>query len=390
MKILTRYILAAHLPAFLFALGALGGVLGINVVARLILDLAERGVPRTLLLRVSLLSAVPVLTLATPMAAFVAVLYVFARFAADNEIVSLKASGLDLRLVALPIVAAGCLLAVVLAVFNATLLPMANRTTRDLLAQEARTRPLGVLHEGRLNRIGTSRGPALFLTAERIEAVRGEMREVSIYEWTDTGALLTVHADSARFSFHPPSRALRIHLYSGRMYYVDSRDPGQFTQVAFTEHGRTFALPQPGKSASAPANGYTPRETPSSALRREARSLAREIRSAPVPSEPKARRELRKMQRRLRAMLAEIQKRYVISAAVAGFVLLGAPLGARLRGSGVGIVSVVGCAVFAGYYVVLIAGNGLALSGAVPPAPALWLANAVLLALGIGFYARFR
>jgi lipopolysaccharide export system permease protein len=118
MRILTRYLLRAHIGPFLFALLALTGILFVNTLARRFQDLAGKGLPIRVVLEVFMYSMPHILALTLPMAVLVSVLYAFAQLAADNEITALKASGTNLIRIIMPLVAVAFLFAGGMVWFN--------------------------------------------------------------------------------------------------------------------------------------------------------------------------------------------------------------------------------------------------------------------------------
>ena len=96
MRILTRYLLRAHIAPFLFALFALTSLLFVNTVARRFPDMAGKGLPMGVILEIMALSIPHIIALTLPMAVLVAVLYAFSQMTADNEVTALKASGVNL------------------------------------------------------------------------------------------------------------------------------------------------------------------------------------------------------------------------------------------------------------------------------------------------------
>ncbi|HEX6632115.1 MAG TPA: LptF/LptG family permease [Gemmatimonadaceae bacterium] len=84
----------------------------------------------------------------------------------------------------------------------------------------------------------------------------------------------------------------------------------------------------------------------------------------------------------------EIQKKFALAVACVIFVLLGAPIALRFPRGGVGLVIGVSLAVFALYYVALIAGESAADAGYLPPVIAMWAANAIFGAAGLALLAR--
>jgi len=84
----------------------------------------------------------------------------------------------------------------------------------------------------------------------------------------------------------------------------------------------------------------------------------------------------------------EIQKKFALSAACVVFVLIGAPIALRFPRGGVGLVIGVSLAVFAIYYVGLIAGESLADRAFLTPFWAMWAANVILTIVGLVLLAR--
>lgn len=80
----------------------------------------------------------------------------------------------------------------------------------------------------------------------------------------------------------------------------------------------------------------------------------------------------------------EIQKKFSLAAACVIFVLIGAPVALRFPRGGVGLVIAVSFGIFGLYYVGLIGGETLADKGYLPPWVAMWAANIILLAVGVG------
>jgi lipopolysaccharide export system permease protein len=94
--------------------------------------------------------------------------------------------------------------------------------------------------------------------------------------------------------------------------------------------------------------------------------------------------EERVRQARVRAahFLVEIHKKYVIATACMVFVLVGVPVAIRFPRGGMGLVIGVSLAIFAVYYIGLIAGESLADRLAAPPW-ILWTPNALFTLAGL-------
>ncbi|MCC7055365.1 MAG: LptF/LptG family permease [Gemmatimonadaceae bacterium] len=84
----------------------------------------------------------------------------------------------------------------------------------------------------------------------------------------------------------------------------------------------------------------------------------------------------------------EIHKKFSLAVACIVFVLLGAPIALRFPRGGVGLVIGASLAVFALYYICLIAGESMADDGVVPPWVAMWAANLVFTLVGVVLFLR--
>jgi lipopolysaccharide export system permease protein len=442
MKILTRYLMRAHLGPFLFAFFALTGVILINTLARRLADLAGKGLPPRVIGEFFVLALPATIALTFPMAVLVAVLFTFSTLTAENEITALKASGVDLRRMLAPLLVAAGVITAGMIVFNDRVLPEANHRWSQLIIDIGRKTPTFLLEEQTLNRITPqSGGKVYYLRAARIEQGTNRMWDVQMFDVSNPATLHTVFADSGRAAFSGNGTDMILQLYDGHTREVSSGEPGTFRRVYFKK--QVFGVPDVGNQLQRNdrPDGYRgDREMTIGMLQAQIDTLAgqrrdesRELRQAALedlefaltgkdaqtgpaagtvegqaPMEPEMvaameaeRRNLRTRTRRTADMLAnrgrqvgqleesmrnylvEIHKKYSIAVASLVFVIVGAPLALRFGGGGIGMVIATSMAVFSLYYVGLIGGESLAGRGIVTPVFAMWIMNAVMLVLGI-------
>jgi lipopolysaccharide export system permease protein len=91
--------------------------------------------------------------------------------------------------------------------------------------------------------------------------------------------------------------------------------------------------------------------------------------------------------RRAAGLAVEVHKKFALPVACVVFVLIGAPIGMRVRRAGPA-VAFLSIGFFLFYYVCLIGGEELANRLLVPPWFAMWIANLVLGAAGLDLTAR--
>jgi len=371
MRVLTRYLLRAHLGPFLFAFCALTGLVLVNGVVRRLAELSSKGLPPRVLGEFFLLSLPPVVALTVPMSVLVAVLHTFSQLAAENEITALRASGVDLRRLVLPLLATASLVTGGMLWFNDRVLPQTNQRLGQLLVDVARASPLLAFREQTLNPIQTPEGWA-YLQARSIEAGSGRMRDVAIFDSREPGVGRTIYADSGRMALDRGRTDLVLHLYDGEMRRLAFERPQEFQQLGFAHY--RMRMPGVAQRLQRTESDYRDDRSMDIVMMRERIGELR----AELPRDP-AQREFTRMQ--IRSLQVEIHKKYSIAAATLIFVLVGVPLALRFPQGGIAVVVVLSLPIFTLYYLGLEGGESLADAGYVSPVLAMWIVN---LLMGVG------
>ncbi|CAN5277775.1 LptF/LptG family permease [soil metagenome] len=421
MKILTRYLLRAHLGPFLFAFGALTGVLLVNTLAKEMAKLAGKGLPLEVIGRFFVLFLPAQVALTLPMAVLVAVLYTFSRLASENEITAIKASGIDLKRLLIPLFAAAAIITLGMLYFNDRVLSTSNYQLRQLMVDIGRKSPTFVLRAGVINTIPSQQGqPRYYLRANRIDMTANRLFDVVIYDRSDPRAARTIYADSGTVRLGADGTDLFLRLYDGQIREGDFDNPPAFQRLAY----RDYAMRIPGVANNLQLEGGSgyrgDREMSIGMLsaaadtlrvdlarvRREAAAAARSDLAAALGERPpdsaaafpsaaasstdltlaglrSAGARSTSIQAQIREYQVEIHKKFSIAFATLVFVLLGAPLAIRFSRGGLGMTIFVSLSVFALYYVGLIGGETLADKGFVSPAVAMWIMNALMTAVGL-------
>lgn len=236
MRILSRYLLKTAAGPFLFALGVLTGLLMINTVARRIEDLAGKGLPLSVIIEVFLLSIPHVLALTMPMAVLVAVLYTFSQLAADNEVTALKASGVNLARLVVPLLGAATVLAGLMLWFNDQLLPDTNHRLKNLLIDVGQKSPTLQLEERVINPIPSNDyRTRYYLQAAAVDPASNTLSDVVIWDMSDPRQIRTVYADSGQMAFNQARTDLFLTLYSGHINQLEEGLPERFQRIFFNE-----------------------------------------------------------------------------------------------------------------------------------------------------------
>jgi len=443
VHLIERYILKEHLVPFLIGFGVVTFILSLNFLYQSMDLFIAKQVPGLVVLELYVLGMGWMVALSIPCAALVAPLMTFGRMAQDNEVIALQAAGINLlTAMRLPLLAA-CLLTVLLTIFNNHVLPESNHAFANLMMDIAKKRPAIEIQEG----VFINDFPGYSLLIGRLDHATSKMQNVTIYEQKPQGLPTTILAKRGQLYTSLDGSTLTLELEDGEIHEVpDGLRPGKYRRMAFQRHvlhiqgvgselERTQRETRSDREMSA---GMMRKEVVNLKRRREAvvtdldstvvqagfanyaaarlllqpapvvgpgerlRGLltlisggATEV-QPPAPTDSTARAmpapmaakvsvkevELKAIDRRIHSYEVEIHKKYAIPVACIVFVLIGAPIGIRARrgGFGIGFLSV---AFFLFYYVCLIGGEQLADRAILPPAMAMWMANAVLGTIGL-------
>src|SRR5574341_1061088 len=437
MRILTRHLLKQHLVPFVFALSALTAFQLLNQIARRLGDLVGKGLPGTVIVEVFALSIPFIVTTTLSMAVLMAVLYAVNRLTADRELVAIRAGGISLGRLMVPLVTAATLVALVGFLFSDQVLPRSNHRLATLLRDISRTKPTFSLKEQAINEVQRNR---LFLRAARINQATFALRDVTIYYLADQDRKRIIYADSGYMALSSNLEVLYLTLYDGTMHELTRTDAKTFQQVEFPRNvirvqgvGNMFTRTEEDSYKGDREMSVCEMENIIRGARREAALAERRARAdrsngvralvglTPVPADtmvpvptlsPYCRALMRfagfllpaelKAQERRRVSDAmshrdrsrsariraanyqvELHKKYAIAAACIVFVLIGVPAAIQFAAGGIGFVIGTSLVVYTVYYVGLIAGETLANRLIIPAFWAMWTPNVLFTLIGL-------
>lgn len=434
MRILPTYILRLHLVPFILGFGVVTFILEMDVLFDYLDLVVNRGVSPAVVLQLFGLSLGYIVALSVPCAVLVAVLMTFGRLSQDNEIIAMRAGGVNLlKVLAWPLTAAG-LVVYGLILFNNYVLPETNHAFANLLIDIGRMRPTVKLQEG----VFINDFPGYNLLVQSVNSRTNEMRGVTLYELNPGGPPTTILAHRGYLSYSADGQTAILELHDGEIHEIPYTEGGtrKYRRLQFKTHvinvpgaggllERTVRTTRSDREMSARAlmeerarveqqyglaverraerlrdldappevlAGLAPDRASGGAriaallgalLSRETpvQTWAREHPEAAIEFET-WRAERKALQRRIATLSVEIHKKFSLPTACLVFALIGAPLGMRVRRAGPG-VAFVSVAFFLFYYLCLVGGEELASRLLMPPWFSMWLPNMVLGAWGV-------
>lgn len=230
MRLLNSYLLRQLAAPFLFALTALTSLMLLSQIAKKFGSLVGKGLPWTVIAEVFALSIPFIVAMTLPMAVLLAVLYAFSHLAADNEITAMRASGISVYQILVPVFAWGVFMTAFNFVFVDQVLPRSNARLRNLLIDIGRKKPTFELQEQVINEVPPSQ---YFLRANRIDAATGRLREVTIYDMGADASRRIIYADSGLMAYAEGQTDLSLRLYDGSIHQYRPVDPTGFQLTYF-------------------------------------------------------------------------------------------------------------------------------------------------------------
>lgn len=420
MKLLNRYILAEHIAPFIFAFCLITFLMVIELVPRIMDQVIDKDLPFSVVMELVALNLAWMLALSVPMSVLVATLMAFGRLTSDVEVTAIKASGINLIRILIPLLVVGGIITVLMIEFNDKILPEMNKRSRQLQADISVVRPTLVFKPGMfLNDI-----PGFLVLFDDVDHSTSRVEGVHITDIKDKKRPQIIVADHGYMKVMAGGQRIEFVLYDGEMHKVDVSDPDEYHRVKFEQ--QTIYMPIEGGDLVRTERDY------SSDREMRIEELADRVRAAQAAIGPFESRILRSVDSKFQYLFAdsfvsrlpetipdsvafeltrqevavfdrqfgkniqqidgqrntinkyqlELYKKYSIPAASLAFILLGAPLGVLSRKGGMGAAIAISILLFIVYWAFLIGGEDLSDRGLMTPFWAMWSANILLGAIG--------
>ncbi len=422
MKRLNRYILIEHIGPFFFAFFTITFLLIIEMVPKIVDHVIDKDLELSVVLELVGLNLAWMLALSVPMSILVATLMAFGRLTSDFEITAIKASGINLLRVIVPLLVAASIIALGMVHFNDRILPDLNKRARLLWGDISAMRPTLVFRSGAF----VSDIPGYLVLVDKIDHTTSRVEGVHITDNKDPAKPRIVTADWGYLKMTDRGTNMMFTLHDGEIYTMNSKEPEKDRKVSFDSYiinvsdarselvrtesdfrnDREMPIDQMQEKVAVAAAAIGPfRERIRVSLTDRVHQLMSSdyrfdgpanvddsaayeyIKSEMMTLErnvDRSRQQILGQNKTVNRYALEIHKKYSIPAASLAFILLGAPLGIVFRRGGMGMAIAISIMLFIVYWVFLIGGEDLADRGLVSAFWAMWSANFLL--GGIGLY----
>lgn len=358
MRILRTYLLREFTGPLFLTLGVLTFVMvavgNLQRVADLII---VKGVDFFSVGKLLLLMAPYIVTYALPISVLTAAIVAFGRLSSDNEITAIRASGIHLFSLILPLLICGLIVSLALVLFNDKAASYAHYAYRRTLVDIGLKNPTAALEEGVF--IDTFQKYILFIY--RVDQKNNRLTNIRIYEpQGEDKPPRAIVAKSGEFITDPERNIVKLKLMDGTSDEPDPENPKNFYKLNFKTYFMNLNI---GGARGKKNVEKKPRDMTLRELRDNIARLSREsINSAPL--------------------VTEIHERCSLAFSCFVFILLGSSLGIMTRRREKSINIGIAVLVIAFYYPLLIACEALGMQNKIPPALALWLPDIIFGAIG--------
>ncbi|MFA5356209.1 MAG: LptF/LptG family permease [Candidatus Omnitrophota bacterium] len=355
MKILRNYFLKEFIGPLFMALGVLTFVMILGNLIKIADLVINKGVDIFNVSKLLVLMIPYLLTYTMPIAALTAVLLSLGRLSSDNEIIAIRASGINMFSLIAPLLIVGLIISLILVVFNDRVIPYAHFATRKTIMEIGVKNPTAALEPGIF--IDSFEKYVLFI----YKIDKNKLNNVRIYEpQGEDRPARTIVAKRGEFIAVPEKNMIKLKLMEGTSDEPDPENPNNFYKLNFKTYFMTLNLGQMRDTSNIEKK---PKDMTIQELKHEIKKREKDgIDPAPL--------------------ITEINEK--ISLAFACFVLMlfGIPLAIITRRREKSINFGMAFLIVGIYYLMLLGSQALGIQGKLNPMIAMWIPNIILGGIG--------
>lgn len=253
---LDGYIATEVLSPFLGGVIFFTFILLMFQVLRLASALIEHSVPFMILLKIVGFMIITFLPIVLPLAFLISVLVGFGRLSGDSELVAMKANGVSVVRLSLPVFVVALAVSAASLGLNLSWVPQAKYDWRTTLIRLTNTTPIATIRESTF----TTGFFGLLIYAENVDAKTERMRNVFLYDERDAKSPRTIVAPSGQIipikTDSDLGSAIELKLYDGEIHSNDT-SAGTYSKTTFKEYRVYLRVDEGANNASGNVTNYS-------------------------------------------------------------------------------------------------------------------------------------
>jgi lipopolysaccharide export system permease protein len=232
LTILDRHILRAHLAPFSFGFLTVIFVFLLQFLTRTLDRFVGKGLETTVIIELILLQIAWMVVLAAPMGVLIACLMAFGKLTNDLEITAMRAGGISVGRLMIPVMIWGMVVTVLTERFGNVVLPEANHRAKVLMIDISRKKPSFGLQANTFSNLlyGYS------ILARQTSDTTSDIGGVTIYDYSNPQKDIVITAERGKFEFSSDYRYLVMTLNNGEMHDVDKTTRQEYQRILFQNH----------------------------------------------------------------------------------------------------------------------------------------------------------
>jgi LPS export ABC transporter permease LptF len=356
MRTLRNYILKEFFGPLLLSLALLTFVMLLGNIIKIAEMIINKGADIVSVGKLFIYLVPYLLTYTLPIACLTTALVSLGRLASDNEIVAIRASGINILHLIIPLIIVGLIFSLVLVVFNDYVVPYTHFASRKTLIEIGIKNPAIVLEPG----VFINAFDKYILFVYRIE--QNKLFHIRIYEPRgESKPARTIVAKRGEFISLPEKNIVKLKLMDGTSDELDPANPNTFYKLNFKTYFMTLNLAKTGDNKV--------EKKPKDMTFRE---LAFEI------------NKIKKSQLDPAPLIAQLHERISLAFSCLVFMLLGCPLALLTRRREKSINLALAFFIVGTYYLLFLGADALSSQGWIRADIAMWGPNIIFGLLGIG------
>lgn len=349
VKLLDRYVLTEVAPPFLLGMGVFTFLFLMNQLVNLADLILVQGVGAWQVFKVLAYTLPSLAVFTIPMAVLLGVVVAFGRLSADSEVTALRAAGISLYRLLLPVNLFALVAFFLTAYTTGYLVPQGNQALKRLLYEIVREGIGGGIKQHIFN--NDFAGMTIYINSTDVTG--STLQGVVIHDERRPEQLQTITARRGTIRQDSGTFRLLLHLEDGTLQQ-SAAGSDRFRVVEFANYDLAIELP------AVDPNSHR--------FRKRVKDYSmQELRAARAATAGDAKSQL--------AVEVELHRRYALPVTCFLFASIGLPLGVRSRRSGKSAGFATAIAVVLVYYLLMAGGESLAQSGSLPVVVAVWIPN---------------